>query len=132
MLLVVLPAELVGAFLAVTVLTATGALRDRPGLSVLVVVVAGLLAGAGLGLALRPDRHQLVPYALAGAGLGMAVFVLLLGLAQLRLPAVSARASFGDFLLGALVVAVVQTAVSLALWWARSRNRTGTGLVGSA
>jgi hypothetical protein len=64
-----------------------------------------------------------VGYALAGAGVGIAVFVLLLGLAQLRLPAISPGASVGDFLLGALVVAVVQIAVALPLWWRRSDPR---------
>ena len=122
MLLVVLPGQLLGNFLAIGALTASGVLRDRPGLSVLMIVAAGLLAGVGLGVLLRPVRDQLVGYALAAAGVGIAVFVLLLGLAQLRLPAISARASVGDFLLGALVVAVVQTAVALALWWRRRRN----------
>ncbi len=54
--------------------------------------------------------------------MGIAVFVLLLGLAQLRLPAVTPGASFGDFLQGALIVAVVQTAVALPLWWRRTRS----------
>jgi hypothetical protein len=121
MLLVVLPGQLLGNFLAVAALSASGALRDRPGLSVLMIVAAGLLAGVGLGLVLRPDRDQLVAYAVAGAGMGAAVFVLLLGLAQLRLPAISPGASFGDFLVGALVVAVVQTTVALPLWWRRAR-----------
>jgi hypothetical protein len=132
MLLVVLPAQLLGTFLAITALSATGALRDRPGLSVLITVAAGVVTGVGLGLVLRPARHQLVPFALLGAGVGMAVFVALLGVAQLRLPAASARASFGDFLLGALVVAAVQTAVALALWLSRSRNRTSSDVVGPA
>jgi hypothetical protein len=123
MLLVVLPGQLLGNFLAVAALTASGTLRDRPGLSVLMIVVAGLLAGVGLGLVLRPERDQIVGYALAGAGVGIAVFVLLLGLAQLRLPAISPGASVGDFLLGALVVAVVQIAVALPLWWRRSDPR---------
>ncbi len=61
---------------------------------------------------------------MAAAGVGIAVIVLLLGLAQLRLPAVTPGASFGDFLLGALVVAVVQTAVALPLWWQRTRALT--------
>ena len=123
MLLVVLPGQLLGNFLAVTALVASGALRDRPGLSMVMIVAGGLLAGVGLGLVLRPDRDQIVAYAVAGAGVGIAVFVLLLGLAQLRLPAISPRASLGDFLLGALVVAVVQTAVALPLWWRRALSR---------
>ena len=122
MLLVVLPGQLLGNLLAITALAAGDALRDRPGLSVLMIVAAGLLAGVGLGLVLRPERHRLVGYALAAAGVGIAVFVLLLGLAQLRLPAISPRASISDFLLGALVVAVVQTAVAVPLWWQRDQD----------
>ena len=121
MLLVVLPGQLLGNFLAVAVLSASGALRDRPGLSVLMIVAGGLLAGVGLALVLRPERDQIVAYVVAAAAVGIAVFVLLLGLAQLRLPAVTPGASVGDFLLGALVVAVVQTAVVLPLWWQRAR-----------
>ena len=120
MLLVVLPGQLLGNFLAVAVLSASGALRDRPGLSVLMIVAGGLLAGVGLALVLRPERDQIVAYVVAAAAVGIAVFVLLLGLAQLRLPAISPGASAGDFLLGALVVAVVQTVAALPLWWRRS------------
>jgi hypothetical protein len=80
------------------------------------------VAGVGLGLLLHPDRDQLVAYALVGAGVGVAVFVLVLGLAQLRLPATTPGASLGDFLRGALLVAVVQSAVDVPLWWARRRG----------
>lgn len=121
MLLVVLPGQLLGSFLAVAALSASGVLGDRPELSVLMIVAAGLLAGVGLRLVLRPELDQLVPYALAAAGVGIAVFVLLLGVAQRRLPAISPGAAFGDFLLGALVVAAVQTAVAVSLWWRRAR-----------
>jgi hypothetical protein len=122
MLLVVLPGQLLGNFVAIAVLSASGALRDRPGLGLLAVVVGGLVAGVGLGLLLHPDRDQLVAYALVGAGLGIAVFILVLGLAQLRLPDTTPGASLGDFLRGALLVAVAQSAVAVPLWWARRRG----------
>jgi hypothetical protein len=122
MVLIVLPGQLVGNFAAATALTASGALRDRPGLAVMMVVLGGLVAGVGVGLLLRPDRDQLVGYALAGAGVGLAVFVLLLGLAQLRLPDTTPGASFGDFLRGGLIVAAVQSAAAIPLWWARRRG----------
>jgi hypothetical protein len=122
MLLIGLPGQLLGNFLAITALTASDVLRDRPGLSELAIVLGGLVAGVGLGLLLRPDRNQLLAYALAGAGVGAAVFVLLLGLAQLRLPDITPGASFGDFLEGAVIVAVVQSAAAIPLWWARSRS----------
>ena len=121
MLLIGLPGQFIGNFLAITALTATDVLRDRPGLSELAIVLGGLVAGVGLGLLLRPDRNQLLGYALAGAGVGAAVFVLLLGLAQLRLPDITPGASFGDFLQGAVVVAVVQSAAAIPLWLLRGR-----------
>lgn len=122
MLLVVLPGQLLGTFLAFSALIASGALQDRPGLGTLAGVAAGLLAGVGLALLLRPDRDQLFAYTLVAVAVGAAVFVLLLGLAQLRLPAVSPRASVGDFLRGAAVVVLAQTAVALPLWWRRART----------
>jgi hypothetical protein len=121
MLLVVLPGQLLGNFLTIAALSASGALRDRPGLGVLAVAVGGLVAGIGLGLLLRPDRDHLVAYALVSAGVGVAVFVLLLGLAQLRLPDTTPGASVGDFGLGAGLVAVVQSAAAGSLWWTRRR-----------
>lgn len=121
MLLIGLPGQFLGNFLAITALTASDVLRDRPGLSELAIVLGGLVAGVGLGLLLRPDRNQLLGYALAGAGVGAAVFVLLLGLAQLRLPDITPGASFGDFLQGAVVVAVVQSAAAIPLWLLRGR-----------
>ena len=63
MLLIVLPGQLIGNFLAITALSTSGALRDRPGLGLLAVVVGGLVAGVGVGLLLHPDRDQLVTYA---------------------------------------------------------------------
>ena len=121
MLLIVLPGQLAGFLPAATALSASGVLRDRPGLTVLMLLAAGLLAGLGLGRLLRPDRDQLLAYALAAAGTGVAVYVLLLGLAQLRLPDTTPGASFVDFLRGSAIVAVVQSAVTVPLWWARSR-----------
>jgi hypothetical protein len=122
MVLIVLPGQLVGNFAAATALMATGALRDRPELAVLMVVIGGLVAGVGVGLLLHPDRDRLVGYALVGAGVGLAVFLLLLGLAQLRLPDTTPGASLGDFLRGGLIVATLQSAVSIPLWWARRRG----------
>jgi hypothetical protein len=71
---------------------------------------------------LRPDRDQLLGYALVGAAVGVAAFVLLLGLAQLRLPETTPGASAAEFLSGALIVAVVQTAAAVPLWLLRGRR----------
>ena len=122
MLLIVLPGQLVGNFAAITALTASGRLRDRPGLAVLMLVLAGLVAGVGVGLLLRPDRDQLLGYALVGAAVAVATFLLLLGLAQLRLPETTPGASVGDFLRGSLIVALVQSAAAVPLWLLRARR----------
>ena len=122
MLLIVLPGQLIGNFAAITALTASGVLRDRPGLGVLALVLGGLIAGIGVGVLLRPDRDQLLSYALVGAAVGVAAFVLLLGLAQLRLPETTPGASVGDFLRGSLIVALVQSAAAIALWLLRGRS----------
>ena len=122
MLLIVLPGQLLGNFAAITALSASGVLRDRPGLGVLALVLGALVAGVGVGLLLRPHRDQLLGYALVGAAVGVAAFLLLFGLAQLRLPETTPGASAGDFLGGALIVAVVQTAAAVSLWLLRGRR----------
>lgn len=122
MLLVVLPAQLIGNFAASIALVASGMLRDRPGLAVLMIVVGGLLAGVGIGVAMRPDHAHLIAYAAAGAAVAIVTFVLVLGLAQLRLPDGATAASVGSYLRGALIVAAVQSAVAVPLWLLRARR----------
>ena len=121
MLLIVLPGQLIGSFAAITALMASGVLRDRPGLAVLTAVLAGLVPGVGVGLLLRPDRDQLLAYALVGAGVAVAVVLLLLGLAELRRPDTAPRASLAAYLRGVVIIPVVQSAVAIPLWLARSR-----------
>lgn len=125
MILVVLPGLLVGSFAGGVVVAALGAqvLRDSPGLTVLMPVLAGLVAGLGLGLVLKPERDQLVAYALAAVGVGVAAYLLLFALSQLRLSATAPAASPGAYLLGPLVVAVALAVVALALWLLRIRAR---------
>ena len=122
MLLIVLPGQLLGYFLAITALETSGVRPDRPYLGELILVLGGLVAGLGLGLLLRPERDRLLGFALVGAGMGAAGFVLLRALAQLRAPALAPGPSFGDLLIGALIVAGVQSAVAIPLWWARRRR----------
>jgi hypothetical protein len=127
MLLIVLPGQLLGYFIADTVLTMSGVLRDRPYLGDLILVLGGFVAGLGLGLLLRPERDRLLGFALVGAAMGAAGYVLLRALAQLRAPALTPGPSFGDFLSGALIVAAVQSAVAIPLWWARRSVREVQG-----
>ena len=122
MLLIVLPGQLIGSFAAVTALMASGVLRDRPGLGVLIAVLTGLVPGVGLGLLLRPDRNQLLGYAVVGAGMAVAVLLLLLGLAELRRPDIAPRATLSAYLRSAVIIPVVQSAAAIPLWWARSRR----------
>jgi undecaprenyl pyrophosphate phosphatase UppP len=121
MLLLVLPGQLVGSFTAITALQGSGVLRDRPGLAVLIAVLAGLVPGVALGLLLRPHRSQLLGYAVVGAGMAVAVLLLLLGLAELRRPDIAPRASLGAYLRNLVIVAVVQSAAAIPLWLARGR-----------
>ena len=123
MLLIVVLGQLLGNLIGGTALTESEVLRERPGLGVLMILVlGGLVPGVGVGLLLRPDRDRLRRYALVGAAVAVATFLLLLGLAQLRLPATTPGASAGDFLQGSLIVAVVQSAVAIPLWLLRGRR----------
>jgi hypothetical protein len=122
MLLIVLPCQLVGSLTAITALMASGVLQDRPGLGVLTSVLAGLLPGVGLGLLLRPDRSQLLAYAVVGAGMAIAVLLLLIGLTELRRPDTAPRAPLGAYLRNAVILTAMQSAAAIPLWWARSRR----------
>ena len=122
MLLIVLPGQLIGTLAALTALIASGVLRDRPGLAVLTAVLAGLLPGVGVGLLLRPDRSQLLAYAVVGVGVAAAVFLLLLGLAELRRPATAPRPPLAAYLRNGVIVTLIQSAAAIPLWWARSRS----------
>ena len=122
MLLIVLPGQLLGYFLAITALETSGVRLDRPYLGELILVAGGLVPGLVLGLLLLPERDRLLRFALVGAGVGAAGFLLLRALAQLRAPALTPGPSFGDLLSGALIVAAAQSAAAISLWWARSRS----------
>ena len=119
MLLIVLPGQLIGTFVASKALPLS-VLGGRPELGVLLVVVPGLVAGIGIGLLLRPDRDRLLAYALVGAAVGFVTLVLLLGLAHWRVQRVP-TAPLSAYLPGLLAGAVAQTAAAVPLWWARSR-----------
>jgi hypothetical protein len=127
MLLLVLPGQLVGSFAAVTALQGSGVLRDRPGLVVLIAVLSGLVPGVALGLLLRPDRSQLLGYAVAGAGVAVAVLLLRFGLTELRRPDTATRTSLGDYVRHVVIVPVMQSAAAIPLWLARSRAPQPSG-----
>jgi hypothetical protein len=125
MVLIILPGLLVGSFAGAIIVGALGVsvLRDQPGLTLLMPVLAGLIAGAGLGLLLKPERDQLMAYALVSIGVAIAAYLLLFGLAQLRAPAIAPPAPLSAYLLGPLIVAVVQSLLAVGLWVLRLRRR---------
>jgi hypothetical protein len=125
MILIILPGLLVGSFAGAIIVGAlgVGVLRDQPGLTALMPVLAGLIAGVGLGLLLKPGRDRLVPYALLSAGVAIAAYLLLFGLAQLRAPAIAPPAPLSAYLLGPLIVLVAQSLPGVGLWVLRTRQR---------
>ena len=121
MLLIVLPGQLIGSFVASMALPLS-VLGDRPELAVLMGVLPGLVAGIGIGLLLHPDRDQLLGYALVGAAVAVASLLLLSGLGRLRGPESIPSAPLVNHLRGLLIAAVVQSAAAVPLWLLRRRR----------
>ncbi len=120
--LLVVPAQIVGALLATVVIVAVD-LTAHPGASALFWVLPGLVAGVGVGLLLRPGRP--LPWGRVGlaAAVGAVSFLLLVLLGQAR--AGSSAAVFTPRLLGALLGCVaVQTVVGAGLLLLRQRRTT--------
>lgn len=116
---VTLPAQLVGAFLGIVPTLLVGRhVLSVPWLPTLTLVGMGGVAGLAVGYLAHPPRQPrgLAVAVAAGFGLvGFAVIVLLVGL---RLPA--GASSSLTWLLGAVVVVVVQSAVVGLLWRRRA------------
>lgn len=120
--LVVVPAQIVGALLATVVIVAVD-LTAHPGASALFWVLPGVVAGLGVGLLLRPGRA--LPWGRVGlaAAVGAVSYLLLVLLGQTRSP--SSATVLTPRLLGALLGCVaIQTAVGAGLLLLRQR-RTG-------
>lgn len=121
-LLVVVPAQLVGAFVSFLVIPLQ-ALADHPALGWLTYVFVALVAGLGLGLVLRPTRRGLPAHAVASVVVGAVVLTVFL-------VAGAARAGggggypLGGLVLGVLATALVQTAVAVLLWRRRAARPT--------
>jgi hypothetical protein len=126
MLLIMLPGQLIGAFVADMALPFS-VLRDRPELVVLLTVGSGLVAGIGIGLLLRPSRDQLLSYALVGAAVAVAASQLLIGVARTRAPGPIPPVPLSAYLRDALILIVVQSAAAVPLWWARGRAAARSG-----
>jgi hypothetical protein len=121
MFLVILPSTLVG-FLVATLLLPASFLVAHPGAGWLLNVPPGLLAGLVLGLVLRPTRERLGAYLGVAAVMTVVIVLLLLGLAQLRLPGPASDVRVSSIVIGVLVAAVVQSVVAGGLWWQKSRD----------
>jgi hypothetical protein len=125
MVLIILPGLLVGSFVGATLVgtLGVGVLRDHPGITFLMPVLAGLIAGVGLGVLLKPERDRLVAYVLVSAAVNLAAFLLLFALAQLRAPAAAPPAPLSAYLGGPLIAAVTQSLLAVGLWILRIRQR---------
>lgn len=115
MFVVVLPAQLLGFFLGGAIITATGLLATRPDSSRLIDVIAGILSGLAVGLALTPKARHLIAYLVTSAGFGLIMVVLLTTLGQLKLGA-AADPDLPNLAIGALLTAGPQTLVAWGLW----------------
>lgn len=115
MFIIVVPAQLLGFFIGGAVVSASGVLADRPELSLVINIVAGILSGLAVGLLLTPKARELVPFLVTCAVFGLLVVSVLVALGQLRLGA-RADPELGPLLLGALLTAVPQTLVAWGLW----------------
>lgn len=122
MFITVLPGQLIGFGLGGVLLGATGLLTDRPGLSFLTSVVAGVVSGVALGLFLTPEPSRVRVYLAISSALGLVIVLVLVGLAQLRLGSqIDATAS--SFVFGASLTVVAQALTAWGLWATRTRSR---------
>ena len=76
-LLVVVPAQLVGAFVSFLIIPLR-ALADHPALGWCTYLLVALVAGTALGLVLRPPRQSLVTHAVASSVVGALVLTIFL------------------------------------------------------
>ncbi len=118
----VLPAQVVGAFLGyLPLLLLGGRVIDLPWVSGLVLVGMGAVAGAAVGrFATPPEDERRTAVLLAGA-YALAAFLVLRLLVEIRLPEGSSP-SVLVWVVGAVIVVAVQSAVTTLLWRTRSAH----------
>ena len=115
MFIIVVPAQLLGFFIGGAVVSASGVLPDRPEVSFVTNIIAGILSGLAVGLLLTPKARELIPHLATCAVFGLVIVGVLVTLGQLRLGA-RADPELGALVLGALLTAVPQTLVAWGLW----------------
>jgi hypothetical protein len=119
--IVVVPAQLLGTAVGGGIVSASGVLADNPQLANLIALVAGTVAGTAVGLLVDPVLEYRRTYIVVNAVFAVSSWVLLLAIAQLRLPAGSQAGPWTGYVVGALLVGGVQTLLGWGLWVARHR-----------
>ncbi|HYI56437.1 MAG TPA: hypothetical protein VEX57_20890 [Microlunatus sp.] len=117
---VTLPAHLVGAFLGIVPTLLVGRhVLSVPWLPTLTLVGMGGVAGLAIGYLAHPPRQPRGLAVAVAAGFGLVGFAVIVLLVRLRLPAGVASSSL-NWLVGAVVVVAVQSAVVGLLWRRRA------------
>jgi len=119
--IVVIPAQLVGTAIGGAIMTASGVLREDPQLANLITVMAGVVAGIAVGLLVLPPPDRRRTFVVVHAAFAVGSYLLLLALAQLRLPDGTPQSVWYAYLLGPALVGLVQTLVAWGLWVTRQR-----------
>lgn len=120
----VLPSQLLGAFVGfLPIMLLGGRVVGLPWLPGLVLVGMGLVAGAAIGRLAHPPQDHIRAAVGLSAVFGLVSFLVIRLLVQLRLPDGSSPPAL-VWLVGSVVVVVVQSLVVLAGW----RRRSSQGL----
>lgn len=120
---VILPAQLVGAFVGfLPILLLGSSAVGLTWLSGLVLVGIGLVGGAAIGRLARPPSQHPRSAVVVAAGFGLVGFLVLRLLVQIRLPEGSAPPVLA-WVVGAVVVVLVQSLVVAVLWRRRALRR---------
>lgn len=119
--LLVLPAQLVGTVLAAVLILLVGA-REHPGVGWSAFVVPALVAAVVLGLLLRPGAGHLSRHAVSVAVVSAVVTVALVLVSRAR-TTVGQPGLVSTLFPGLVVTVALETAVAVALWVVRGRDR---------
>lgn len=125
LLWVTVAGQLIGYALGALAGAGAGLFGRAPGLGLVVSVGAGLVAGTAVGLAVAPSRRRTAGLALITLVLAAVISVLLIMLAQARLPTGLGRPGPMEYGPTVLVTAFGQGLVGWLIWTLRSDRRRG-------